>query len=150
MTEPQTPNLMTTTALSALVSSMTPAERAAGRFMRAPDHGEDGGEGGGSEGDVNQGGQNEAGAEGADASAEGEGEQEAAGAEEGDGSEEAGEEEGEKAEGPPEKYELTPPEGFEIDDKLLAEADPIFREPGLYSGGMVAARSASPASRPTC
>ena len=32
---------------------------------------------------------------------------------------------------PPEKYELTPPEGFEVNDELLAEADPVFREIGL-------------------
>jgi hypothetical protein len=32
---------------------------------------------------------------------------------------------------PPEKYELAAPEGFEIDDKLLAEADPVFRDIGL-------------------
>lgn len=31
----------------------------------------------------------------------------------------------------PEKYELTPPEGFEIDDAVLAEADPVFRELNL-------------------
>jgi hypothetical protein len=42
-----------------------------------------------------------------------------------------GEKKDEAAEGPPDKYELTPPAGFEIDDKLLAEADPVFRDIGL-------------------
>lgn len=31
----------------------------------------------------------------------------------------------------PEKYELTAPEGTEIDERILAEADPVFRELGL-------------------
>lgn len=34
-------------------------------------------------------------------------------------------------EGPPEKYELVAPEGFEITADLSAEVDPIFRELGL-------------------
>ena len=28
----------------------------------------------------------------------------------------------------PVKYDLTPPEGFEVNDEILAEADPVFRE----------------------
>ena len=31
----------------------------------------------------------------------------------------------------PEKYELTPPEGFAVNDALLSEADPVFRDIGL-------------------
>lgn len=34
-------------------------------------------------------------------------------------------------ESPPEKYELTAPEGMTLDEETLAEADPIFRELGL-------------------
>lgn len=32
---------------------------------------------------------------------------------------------------PPEKYELSAPEGFAMDDTILAAADPVFRELGL-------------------
>lgn len=28
----------------------------------------------------------------------------------------------------PEKYDITPPEGFEVNDEILAEADPVFRD----------------------
>lgn len=31
----------------------------------------------------------------------------------------------------PEKYDLTPPEGLEINDEVLAEVDPVFRELNL-------------------
>jgi hypothetical protein len=46
-TQMPTMNLSASSSLSALAATMTPAERAAGRFMRAPDHGEGGGEGSG-------------------------------------------------------------------------------------------------------
>ncbi|ODP39262.1 hypothetical protein BFL28_10640 [Sphingomonas turrisvirgatae] len=35
------------------------------------------------------------------------------------------------ADGPPEAYELTAPEGMTLDEETLAEADPVFRELGL-------------------
>jgi hypothetical protein len=38
------------------------------------------------------------------------------------------EEEPDEAAELPDKYDLTPPEGFEVNDEILAEADPIFRE----------------------
>lgn len=152
-------SLLTTTALASsdlLRASMTAAERAHGRFMRAPDHG-DGDQGGADSGEGDQSGADDKGGaddQGAaddkgdasgkdDAGADdkslmngddkGEGDKD--GAKEGDDADKDSKD-GEKKdepEGPPEKYELTAPEGFDIDEKLLAEADPIFREIGLTS-----------------
>jgi hypothetical protein len=50
-----------------------------------------------------------------------------------DGDKPEGEKDGEtdKPEGAPEKYELTLPEGYVIDEALLADADPILRELNL-------------------
>lgn len=42
-----------------------------------------------------------------------------------------GKEEPDPATLPPEKYELAAPEGFTIDETVMAEADPIFRDIGL-------------------
>lgn len=40
-------------------------------------------------------------------------------------------EEGDKPEGAPEKYELTLPEGVELDSELMAKAEPVLRELNL-------------------
>lgn len=143
-----------TTALSPLLGAMTPEERAAGRFMRAPD-GHEGGDGGNA-GEANAGsdagaaasgeGGGDAGAAGAAADAgggdtsvlggAGEGGADA-GTGDGEGEGEAGDKadgakEGEAASGPPEKYELTPPDGFEaIDTEVLAEAEPVLKDLNL-------------------
>lgn len=118
------------------IRGMTAIERAMGRFMRGPDGHDDasgaaeGGEGGGdpdagSEGDAGaaEGGSDEGTVLGGDSKGE---EGSEAGAEEGEGGDEAA-----ASEGPPEAYELTPPDGMDLDAETLAEADPIFRELGL-------------------
>lgn len=121
--KPETPN----PNADLLRRTMTPAERAAGRFLRAPDghEGGDGGDGGetalGSaeqkqaEGDEGQQGQDQqAGGEGQDQGKKGEE------GKEGDQGQQA------KA---PEKYELVAPDGFEqLDTEIVAEAEPILRE----------------------
>lgn len=133
-------NLPNLTADPAILGAMTPAERAAGRFMRAPDHAD-------AEGAADAG---NADADGAAADASGEGSGDAGktddatllgGDAEGEGGEAKGDEadkgEGENsaaadAAGPPEKYELTPPDGFEaIDTDVLGEAEPVLKELNL-------------------
>lgn len=115
----------------------TPTERAMGRLMRAPDHGEvDGDNQGGADGGESSEGATEGESESGEGKSlmgdigekEGEGE----GAKD-EGTGDKGKEEGAK-EGPPalpEKYELTPPEGLEITPEIVAEIDPVFRELGL-------------------
>jgi hypothetical protein len=123
--------------------------RPIGRILRAPDHdaGTAEGDGGAAEGAA------EGGAEGAEdktlmtggAAEGGEGEggsDEGGEAKEGDGKE-AGAEEGKEGEegknaspeGPPEKYELTLPEGMALDEGLMAEATPVFQELKLDNEG---------------
>lgn len=138
MTNPEnSTNLMATTSVNALVATLTPAERLYGRFLRAPDHGEDGG---GAGADADQGDDKGGGAQDADDAGENKSSlisDAKADVVDGDkgGDDKAEGEDGDKkdatAEAPPEKYELTPPEGMEIDDTLLAEADPVLRELGL-------------------
>lgn len=122
----------TMTRRKAQLRGMSAIERAMGRYMRSPD-GHEGGEGGAddtaaadaaaAEDTSNEGGSDEGTVLGGDA----EGTEGAAeGAEEGQGDSEAG-----AAEGPPEAYDLTAPEGMTIDAETLAEADPVFRELGL-------------------
>ncbi|MDP5279915.1 hypothetical protein Q9Q95_13350 [Sphingomonas sp. DG1-23] len=113
---------------------MTPLERAHGRFMRSPD-GHDAGAGTAA-GDADNG--NAAGDQG-DGDAVGAGDDDASllgGAGEGGegqkgatdkGEGGAGDEQGADP-GPPEKYDLTAPEGFTLDAESLAEADPVFRD----------------------
>ncbi len=128
--------------LLASTAFMSPAERAVGRFMRAPDDHGDGGAGDGGAGD--------SGGDGAGGAGDGDGGQsgdDGAGAGDGDGSGDTalgaggddadgegggsgdgeGEGEGSDADGPPEAYDLTT-DGVEIDADTLAEADPILRE----------------------
>lgn len=138
--------------------ALSPVERAMGRLMRAPDGHADGGASDASatdaaqaqdpaaatdtgatdaaaqaQGDQQQGaGDGDAKADGDEGSflgAAGQGEgQEGA---EGEGEKDAGGDEGAAA-GAPEKYELTPPEGFEaIDAALMGEAEPVLRELNL-------------------
>lgn len=143
-----------------MLSAMTPMERRAGRFLRAPDH--DAGTGGGSASESAGGAD-----DGAAAAAAGEGEGQGAsggdagaadGASEGDkGGESGGADDGDddstalggqKKDGEgdaagegeggddagsqvPEAYDLTAPEGMTIDPALLEEATPIFKEAGL-------------------
>jgi hypothetical protein len=142
MTATPNPTLMTTTSLEALISSLTPAERAHGRFLRAPDHGEGGDAGDDSnvndqgDGDKQDDGADDKGSDkdGADeGDSKGDDKQDEADADKslmGKAGEKA---DGEKDKGPdlPEKYELAAPEGFTIDEDLLAAADPVFRELGL-------------------
>jgi hypothetical protein len=136
--------LLTSTAISPLhPRMMTDAERRVGRFLRAPDgHDGDGGASGDGGGDAG------AGAAGADAGSDGvsdptvlggagdagadagAGDAGESGKDGGDGGD-AGKNEGAAA-GPPEKYELTLPDGFEsIDADVLAEATPILKELNL-------------------
>lgn len=131
-----------------LLGRMSPAERAAGRFLRAPDgHDGDGSDGGGND-DAGDGDGSDAGASGADAGG-GAGADDGKGAGDDKGSEgaeakgedgadkslmgQAGEkaDEPDPAKLPPEKYELAAPEGFQIDAELQATAEPVFRELGL-------------------
>lgn len=139
-------NLTMIDAGSAFLGPMTAAERRAGRFLRAPDHdaGTGGGgdaaaaDGAGDQGDAN--GEGEAGNggaadKGADAGSDGDDDGSLMGkaGKKADGEEGFGEKDGETdkdddAAELPEKYELTPPEGFEIDDEIVAELDPVLRE----------------------
>lgn len=125
----------TMTRRKAQLRGMSAVERAMGRYMRSPDghDGGDGGETGAGSADAvaeaadnspsNEGGSDEGTVLGGDA----EGAEDATqGAQEGQGDGEAG-----AAEGPPEAYELTAPEGMTLDTETLAEADPVFRELGL-------------------
>jgi hypothetical protein len=133
MIEPQTsPNLMTTTALNRL--SMTPAERAMGRFMRAPDHG-DGGDPPADPpadpaADPNPSEPDPANPAPKDPDpadpdpAKDPADPSLMNSDKKDG-------DPDPATLPPEKYTLVAPEGFEVDDTLLAEVDPVFRELGL-------------------
>jgi hypothetical protein len=118
----------------AQLRGMSAIERAMGRYMRSPDGHDAGGEGdAGADGaaaddaaaqDVsNDGGSDEGTVLGGDAEGS---ESEAEGSKEGEGDSEA-----DAPEGPPEAYELTPPEGMTLDAETLAEADPVFRELGL-------------------
>lgn len=137
----------------------TPSERLAGRFMRAPDHDAGTGEGAGEGGDADSGasGGSDAQSDAADQGADGNGATDAsilekAGAAAGDGGDgEGGDDGGEgagkddkdaegAADSPPEAYELAPvkitdADGTEvevpIDQALLTEATPIFKDAGL-------------------
>ncbi|RSY83122.1 peptidase [Sphingomonas koreensis] len=127
---------------------MTPTERAVGRFMRAPDGhdaGGGGGEGAAAEAGAGGGGAGDGGEQGAGDAGDGAddatvlGGAGEGGAEGGEGQEgakdkgEAGEagDEGGPA-GAPEKYELTPPEGFEaLDADMLTAAEPVLRDLNL-------------------
>lgn len=135
--------LLSTTANSPLLplSAMTAAECAAGRFMRAPDGHEAGegaaessGEGGGdaaAAGAADDAGSDTSVLGGAGDAAAGAG-SESEGGEAGTGADGDKSAEGEAAAGPPEKYELTPPDGFEaIDTEVLAEAEPTLKELNL-------------------
>lgn len=132
-----------TTKLKALSSTalppaiMTPAERRAGRFLRAPDH--DASTGGGDTGDTGEGA--DAG-DVNDANVEGETGDDAGGADQqGDDADDDGTALGGKGEeekggdeppaGPPEAYELTAPEGMTLDADMVAEATPVFKELNL-------------------
>lgn len=126
-----------------LLGRMTPAERLAGRYLRAPDHGDDDAGGGDGADDNDQGSSgDDAGGGSGDDAGEGAGKDQAG--DDADKGKDAGDGDkslmgGAKGEGnepdpatlPPEKYELAAPEGFTIDDTLLSEADPVFRELGL-------------------
>lgn len=129
--------------MTSLLATLTPAERAAGRFLRAPDH-SDGGDPPPNDppadpadpaGDpppaddppADPPPPDEPAADGGDDDPEkslingGKGPD--------DEDDKDGDDDGQdEAAQLPEKYELTAPEGFEIDDALLAEVDPVFRE----------------------
>lgn len=135
-------NLLATTALSRVIGPMTAAERQMGRYMRAPDGHDGGGDGAGDAGDTGAdagSGDGDGGSqEGADPSLMNGGDKAEPGEGEGDDAsnvndKDGGDDKGDESKAPelPEKYELTPPEGMEIDDALLAEADPVLRELGL-------------------
>lgn len=129
----------------ALAQTMTPAERAAGRFMRAPDHDAGGAPASSpspsptptaTDGTADAG----AGAPAAGADAGAPGGSASAAADEGtvlgspaDGAEgEGGDKpQGEGAAVVPEKYELTLPEGVTVDQAMLDEATPVFKKIGL-------------------
>lgn len=122
----------------------TPVERRMGRLMRAPDHDAGAGEGGDAAGSGDQGGADgdggDAGDQGAKADAgagdggekgdEGKGGDSSLMGDAGAKKEGDGEDDKAKAEAAelPEKYELTAPEGLEINDEVLAEIDPVFRD----------------------
>lgn len=148
-----TTELLNSTSLTMLNSGSwgirpTAAERRAGRFLRAPDH--DAGTGGGDAGadaggdDGANGADAEAG-KGADAGSDAGGDDDGslmgdAGKKKADGSDhdtdgDKGDDDADKskskdddAEALPEKYELTPPDGFEINDEIIAELDPVLRD----------------------
>jgi hypothetical protein len=120
-------NLLTSTATDPLI------HRLRGRFFRSPEG--EAGEGAGEAGAASEG------EEKGEAGDKGEGETALGGAGEGEAGAkkggEAGEGEGkgasaDAAAGPPDKYELTPPDGFEnIDSEVLAEAEPTLKELNL-------------------
>lgn len=138
--------------------ALSPVERAMGRLMRAPDGHADGGATDAPAGDAAQAqdpaaatdtgatdaaaqaqGDQQQGAGDGDAKADGDegsflgaaGQGEGQEGAEGEGEKDAGGDEGAAA-GAPEKYELTPPEGFEaIDAALMGEAEPVLRELNL-------------------
>lgn len=153
-----TKSLKSTTSLSTDLIRPTLVERQMGRLMRAPDHDAGSGDaGGGADADAGaDSGAADAGADngadaGADAGADDRSLVGAAGddgdagadadkgADAGDADEGKGGEKGEAdgqdaddGDGLPEKYAINLPEGYEIvDEKLLEEADPLFRELGL-------------------
>lgn len=131
-------NLLTMTNPSALssllpLSAMTPAERAKGRFMRAPDGHDAGGDTGAA---------SDAGADadaGADTSVLGGAAEADVGADKGgkagaDGADAGGKDDADKAgqpAGAPEKYELKAPEGMDFDGAAFEAAEPTLRELGL-------------------
>ena len=131
---------------------MTPFERRAGRFMRAPDHdaatGGDAGGGDAAAADTAaEGGESQTASEdaGTGGNAGDQGESQSADAADDDGTvlggkDDADADAGDDGEGDkggddaptvPEAYELTAPEGFDMDADVLAEATPIFKELGL-------------------
>lgn len=138
--------------------AMSPVERAMGRLMRAPDGHGDGGapaapaddaapaqdpaavtDTGATDATAQAQGDQQQGAGDGDAKADGDegsflgaaGQGEGQEGAEGEGEKDAGGDEGAAA-GAPEKYELTPPEGFEaIDAALMGEAEPVLRELNL-------------------
>lgn len=130
--------LLNSTSQMAMMLRPTNAERRAGRFLRAPDH--DAGtadapaadadapavdaDAGKADDAADQGGAPKDGADGNDADAGGD-------ADDASLMGKGGEDDAaEAADEPqlPEKYELTAPEGFELNDDILAEVDPVFRE----------------------
>lgn len=121
----------TMTRHKAQLRGMTAIERAKGRFMRSPDghdaggSGDDAGADSAADADSSQGdgGSDEATVLGGDVEGS---EAETEGEKEGAGDSEAG-----AADGPPEAYDLTAPDGMTIDADTLTEADPVFRELGL-------------------
>ncbi len=132
-TDTETLAMTSPMALRSLLGRMSPAERAAGRYLRAPDgHDGDGGDpGAGDEGG------DEAGGDGGDQSADQSNVNDQAKSDEDEDSSlisKAGEDKAgdpDPATLPPEKYELTAPEGFAVDETVMAEADPVFRDLGL-------------------
>jgi hypothetical protein len=145
-----TKSLKSTTSLSTDFIRPTEIERRMGRLMRAPDHDAGGGDGGadaGADAGADKGAA-DAGADGGDdkslVGAIGDDDADA-GADEGDKGADADADKGNEAEkseadekgddegdGLPEKYTITLPEGYsDLDENLLAEADPLFRELGL-------------------
>lgn len=122
MTEPQKSPILTP-------SRMTPLERAAGRFMRAPDHGAD-------DPPTDPPADHPVDPEPSDPPADPPAEPGNDDPPPGDDDPPPGDDKtliggaGDEPQEPqlPEKYELTPPEGLEINDDVLAEIDPVFRE----------------------
>lgn len=154
-TDPMTKTPTMTMLMATTGLRPTASERAMGRFMRAPDGhdgGDDGAGAGGGEaasGD-GQAGKAAAGAEGDGAGAEGGAAGATGGAEDGDGEGAAaslmnreGDQDGDGDQGgegdndadadpvPEGDYELSLPEGTEMDTELLGEAAPILKEVGL-------------------
>jgi len=154
------PSLLDSASATALLGRMTPAERAAGRFMRAPDGHEGGdgaGAGGAGEGAADGGAQGAAGGAeggdkgaGGDAGAQGEGQGDGASGQddplakasllgEGGKAADAGGEGGAEGEGEAAAVEvkfdvasLAPPEGFEaLDQAALKDAAPILAALGV-------------------
>lgn len=137
-------------ALLTSAAFMSPAERAMGRFMRAPDdHGDSGSGDGGSDGDGDAGdaGAGDAGAGGGEAGTgdgdgAGDGDDDGSGGtalgdgagddDDGDAGDDdgSGDGDGDASEGAPEAYDLTT-EGVELDPEMVAEAEPILRELNL-------------------
>jgi antitoxin component of RelBE/YafQ-DinJ toxin-antitoxin module len=130
----------------------TPAERAAGRFMRAPDHGDDGGADGGDGGDAGggaadrgadggadaQGGDAGSGTDGNDADGgsllskagapTGDGSDGEGGNTDGEGDGKDGKDDASASDGPPETYELAPIKVGEGDDAVEIEIDVALLE----------------------
>lgn len=111
------------------IGAMTPAERARGRYMRAPDH--DGGDPVPSDPPADPPADPTLADPLADPPVDGDPESLMTPK---DGDPPADPEADPVAE-LPEKYEITPPEGLTIDEALMAEADPIFRDLKLDNNG---------------